>query len=187
VNSNVGTNASSAVRQLRSIAGPRSSRAATKATVFFACSTTHRSCCRMNSVCLRNIFPFGRNGNPGCSLHLLKSLGLFFNCNNADAITSSLGMYGLVGTEKHVDLPRCERRRTNLLSTRKRFPATSRRYVSPHTRLAPVRAAMRFRYVSARRSRLHSLLVLIASRSFLTCEHLAVGPKEPVPRGPFVK
>ena len=41
-------------------------------------------------------------------------LGLLFSCSSADAITSSLGMSGSAGTEKHVDLPRAETRRTKL-------------------------------------------------------------------------
>jgi len=43
---------------------------------------------------VRNVFPLALNGYPGCSLHFLKSLGLFFSCSNADSITSCLGMYG---------------------------------------------------------------------------------------------
>ncbi len=61
-----------------------------------------------------NTFPFALNVDPGCFLHCLKSLGLFFRCSNADATTSALGMSGSAATEKHVDLPWCEIRRTNL-------------------------------------------------------------------------
>ena len=39
-----------------------------------------------------NSFPFALNVNPGCFLHFLKSLGLFFSCGNAEAITSAFGM-----------------------------------------------------------------------------------------------
>jgi hypothetical protein len=73
-----------------------------------------------------NTLPFALNADPGCLLHFLNSLGLFFRCNNADATTSVLGMSGSAATEKHVDLPWCEIRRTNLESTRKfRCPALS--------------------------------------------------------------
>src|SRR6202022_3726608 len=61
-----------------------------------------------------NIFPFALNVYPGCFLHFLNSLGLFFSCSNADATTSALGMSGSVAPEKHVDLPWCEITRTNL-------------------------------------------------------------------------
>src|SRR5260221_14548238 len=66
-----------------------------------------------------NFFPFALNVFPGRFLHFLNSLGLLFSCNNADAITSALGMSGSVATEKHVDLPWWEIRRTNLESTKK--------------------------------------------------------------------
>lgn len=41
-----------------------------------------------------SLFPLGLKRYPGCFLHFLKSFGLFFSCNKADAITSCLGMYG---------------------------------------------------------------------------------------------
>jgi hypothetical protein len=66
-----------------------------------------------------NISPFALKVDPGCFLHFLNSLGLFFSCSNADATTSALGMSGSAATEKHVDLPWCEITRTNLSSTRK--------------------------------------------------------------------
>src|SRR6266404_3767594 len=61
-----------------------------------------------------NIFPFALNVSPCCFLHFLNSRGLLFSCSSADATTSALGMSGSVATEKHVDLQRCEIRRTNL-------------------------------------------------------------------------
>ena len=52
-----------------------------------------------------NSFPFALNVNPGCFFHFLNSLGLFFSCSKAEAITSALGMSASAATEKHVDLP----------------------------------------------------------------------------------
>src|SRR6266481_1376299 len=66
-----------------------------------------------------NIFPLALNLFPCRSPPLSNSLGLFFSCSNADATASAPGMSGSVATEKHVDSPRREIRRTNLESTRK--------------------------------------------------------------------
>src|SRR5438876_4002866 len=66
-----------------------------------------------------NIFPFALNVYPCSSLHFSNSLGLFFSCSNADATASAPGMSESAATEKHVDSPRREIRRTNLESTRK--------------------------------------------------------------------
>jgi len=74
-----------------------------------------------------NIFPFALNVDPGCFLHFLNSLGLFFSCSKADATTSALGISGSVTTEKHVALPWSEVTRTKLESTRNCLrPAVSR-------------------------------------------------------------
>src|SRR6266478_2470091 len=66
-----------------------------------------------------NIFPFALNVYPRSSLHFSNSLALFFSCSNADATASASGMSGSAATQKHVDSPRVEIRRTNLESTRK--------------------------------------------------------------------
>ena len=66
-----------------------------------------------------NIFPFALNVYPCSSLHFSNSLGLFFSCSNADATASAPGMSESATTEKHVDSPRREIRRTNLEFTRK--------------------------------------------------------------------
>ena len=66
-----------------------------------------------------NIFPLALNVYPCSSLHFSNSLGLFFSCSNADATASAPGMSESAATEKHVDSPRREIRRTNLESTRK--------------------------------------------------------------------
>ncbi len=76
---------------------------------------------------LLNISPFALKVYPGCFLHFLNSLGLFFSWSNADATTSALGMSGCAATEKHVDLPRREITFTNLSSTRKFLRPTASR------------------------------------------------------------
>ena len=68
----------------------------------------------VSSYASLNTFPSALNVDPRCFLHFLNSLGLFFRCSNADATTSALGMSGSAAIEKHVDLPWCEIRRTNL-------------------------------------------------------------------------
>src|SRR5258708_32684536 len=64
-----------------------------------------------------NLFPFALKVYPGCFLHFLNSLGLFFSCSNADSTTSALGMSGSVAIEKHVYLRGGGISRTNLYST----------------------------------------------------------------------
>jgi hypothetical protein len=59
-----------------------------------------------------NSFPFALNVSPGRSSHFSNSRGLFFRCSNAEATTSACGVSGSATTEKHVDSPRCEIRRT---------------------------------------------------------------------------
>src|SRR5437773_4854478 len=60
-----------------------------------------------------NILPFALKVDPGCFVHFLNSPGLFFSCNNADAITSAFGKSGSSATEKHVDLPWSDMASTN--------------------------------------------------------------------------